>query len=59
MTRELTQKKIEEPNQQLVINTSIKMSECPLGGDKNCKSCCYYPDFEWNEQKQDCTRKVK
>ena len=35
-------------------------AECPFGGDKDdCKECIYYPDFEWNEEKQNCMRRKK
>ena len=31
------------------------MSECNLGGDcKDCKSCCYFPEYKWNEKTECC-----
>ena len=34
------------------------MKECPLGGDnKRCGECVYYPDYEWDNDKEDCMRR--
>ena len=33
-------------------------SLCELGGDTNCGDCVYYPDYEWDNDKQECRRKI-
>lgn len=36
----------------------IEVEECELGGDNtDCKSCAYYPDFEWDPDSGYCKRR--
>lgn len=36
------------------------MKECNLGGDNTkCGDCAYYPDYEWNNDDEECMRKWK
>ena len=38
---------------------SSQHEPCPFGGDATeCGSCIYGAEYEWNEEKQDCIRKV-
>ena len=39
------------------MSKNNNIPECPLGGDNtSCKSCGYYPDFEWNNDTLECER---